>query len=430
MKYVENNNNHVAVILGGTVPHAELIRQLKDRGYRTVLIDYFVNPPAAAFADVHLRDSAMDYDAVLHIAKEYHADLILSSCLDQQINVAMRAAEELGIAHPFSSETARKVTDKKMMKKIMMDNDIPTARYRLVDDKVDIASINLNFPLIVKPADSCGSAGIYRIDTDDKEKFDAAVQKAAQFSPTNNVLVEEYITGTEMSVHGYVEAGEARILFGTCKISTLAGGITMQLSNLYIPRLKDSLQTKLETIANKIVKAFALPAYTPLFMQCIVKDDDIYVIEFSPRVAGGTSSEVARIYTGFDLISYSIDSYLGKQTTYQGRKLSKYVCCFPIYARDGIFDHITGAEELRGDGTVHHEILLKSKGDHIEWSKPSSANVMKYLIDGDSFDECFDKLKKADAATDIIDKDGKSMRGGASPRLTHEHFLERLSELI
>ena len=39
-------NKPIALILGGTVPHSELIKQLKERGYYTILIDYLLNPPA------------------------------------------------------------------------------------------------------------------------------------------------------------------------------------------------------------------------------------------------------------------------------------------------------------------------------------------------------------------------------------------------
>ena len=70
--------SNTAIVLGGTVPHASLLDKLKDRGYYTILIDYFDDPPAASHADLHLKDSAMDPDAVLRIAKEYDADLVLS----------------------------------------------------------------------------------------------------------------------------------------------------------------------------------------------------------------------------------------------------------------------------------------------------------------------------------------------------------------
>ena len=67
------NEKPVAIVLGGIVPHKNLLEKLKKRGYYTILIDYFENPPAAAAADLHLRESAMDKEAVLRAAKKYHA---------------------------------------------------------------------------------------------------------------------------------------------------------------------------------------------------------------------------------------------------------------------------------------------------------------------------------------------------------------------
>ena len=43
-----------AIILGGTIPHCELIQQLKSRGYYTILVDYYDNPPAKVYADMHI----------------------------------------------------------------------------------------------------------------------------------------------------------------------------------------------------------------------------------------------------------------------------------------------------------------------------------------------------------------------------------------
>ena len=105
----------VAIVLGGIVPHKNLLEKLKKRGYFTILIDYFENPPAAEAADLHLRESAMDKDAVLAAAKKYGAELVLCTCLDQQIGIACQVAEELGLPHPYSYEKALEVTNKEKM---------------------------------------------------------------------------------------------------------------------------------------------------------------------------------------------------------------------------------------------------------------------------------------------------------------------------
>lgn len=427
---MEQKNNKTAVVLGGTVPHGELIKLLKYRGYRTVLVDYFDNPPASQYADIHCKESAMDYDAVKKIAKQYGADLVLSSCLDQQMNIAMKVAEDLNLKHPFSSETAKKVTNKRLMKQIMIENGIPTAKYYVVDETVDLSGIELEFPIIVKPDDSCGSAGITKIKERDDYILKEAIRKACHFGFSGKAIVEEYIEGTEMGVHGYVENGKTRIILCTCKISIIEDNISKQLCNLYIPHIQSYIKKKLEDVMRHIVDAFDLPNDTPLFMQTIIRDGEVYVIEFSPRVAGGTTSGVAKEYAGFDLIDYSIESYIGiKKERKEVLELSKYVCCFPIYVKPGIFGEIEGCKELLSDGVVAKSIMLKQNGTEISNEKPSSANVMKYIIDGSTIDECFNKMMEADQRTEIYDMNGMSMKEGNS-RLTYKLLFEKIKVLL
>jgi formate-dependent phosphoribosylglycinamide formyltransferase (GAR transformylase) len=79
--------NPVAIVLGGTSPHIELIKNLKNRGYYVILVDYYENPPAKICADEHLQESALDKDKVLEIAQRRKASLVLSCCVDKFIPV-------------------------------------------------------------------------------------------------------------------------------------------------------------------------------------------------------------------------------------------------------------------------------------------------------------------------------------------------------
>ena len=38
-----------AIVLGGTNPHIELIRQLHERGYYVILVDFLPHPPAKPY---------------------------------------------------------------------------------------------------------------------------------------------------------------------------------------------------------------------------------------------------------------------------------------------------------------------------------------------------------------------------------------------
>lgn len=122
-----------ALILGGTAAHKELIRQLKKRGYHTILIDYFDNPPAKEDADEHVKISTLDKEAVLEYAKKTGVDLVISTSVDQANAVCCYVSEKLGLPFPYSYETALDMTDKTRMKQIMKENRIPTAEYIIAD---------------------------------------------------------------------------------------------------------------------------------------------------------------------------------------------------------------------------------------------------------------------------------------------------------
>lgn len=426
--YNENNENKpAAIILGGTIPHGLLIQLLKKRGFYTILIDYFMNPPAAEFVDIHYMESAMDLNSVVEVARRNDAQLIMSLCLDQQINIAIRASEELGIVHPFSSNLALQVTNKTLMKKIMMDGKIPTSKYYVVNERTNIDELELNYPVIVKPNDSCGSAGVDKLESPDGLR--EAIQNARQWGSSNEVIIEEYVVGTEMSVHCYVADGKTQVMFQSCRLVSMEENSYQLLCVLYLPKIKDRLKKELERIADQLVVKFGLPAYTPLFMQVIIKDDKISVLEFSPRISGDIASYAAVEDAGIDLLDCAVDSYIGKCKQPKKSEYKGYVCSCPFYCREGIFDHVTGTESLVSDGTIKKRLLLKAPGDHISTDKPSSSNVMKYVIEGNTPEECLDKLLKARTVTDIVDEDGNSIKDSRFV-LTEELLKEKLSELI
>ena len=93
------------------------------------------------------------------------AALVIATCVDQANVIACQVSETLGLPHPYSYETAATIANKGLMKARLIAHGMPTARFVHVRnaDAPDIGE--LRFPLVVKPADSNGSAGVRRADT-------------------------------------------------------------------------------------------------------------------------------------------------------------------------------------------------------------------------------------------------------------------------
>ena len=136
------NNKPIAIVLGGANPHKALIQNLKDRGYYTILMDFAENPVAKSVVDKHIRESALDTDKILEIASTLKADVVISTCGDQMNVVACYVAEKLGLPRPYDYKTALNVTNKLLMKQMMMENNIPTSKYYRIE-RVERISIHI-----------------------------------------------------------------------------------------------------------------------------------------------------------------------------------------------------------------------------------------------------------------------------------------------
>lgn len=399
----------IVLVLGGTVPHVSLVKKLKDRGYYTILIDFLDNPPAREFADEHIKESTLDKEKVTEIARERNAVAVLATCVDQANVTCCYAAEQLGLPHPYSYQTALDVTDKVRMKEIMWRNHIPTSHYVHVSNVEDALSQSLRYPLIVKPADSNSANGVKKVKDEDELKEYLPI--ALNYSRNGFAIVEEFITGREISAYSVIVNGKAHLLMAQERLSCIEGAEnTIKCYGSYTPaRISPKATLKIEPILTQIATAFHLDN-TPLFFQGIVDGDDINIIEFAPRVGGGISSQTIKFSTNFDIIDAAIDSYFCKPISFEGwHPQSKHYAVNQIYGKNGVYDHTTGVERILADKLIENISFYKNRGDYIDESRASSGRIGVMVFSADSENEIREKIKTVFNTIDCFDDNGNSM---------------------
>lgn len=399
----------VALVLGGTVPHVHLIELLKERGYYTILLDYTPNPPAKNYADEHLAVSTLDKDAVLKVASERNANLVISTNVDQANVTCCYVAEKLGLPKPYSYETALDVTDKQRMKRIMWEHEIPTSKYVQVGSIDDINELNLKYPLMVKPADSNSANGVKRAYN--IEELKACLPDALRFSRNGKAIVEEFVSGKEISAYGVVISGKAKVIMHQERVSVYDGEdkVIKCYASLAPSRISEVAAQKAEQILTQIAKAFCLNN-TPLFFQGIVNGDDISVIEFAPRVGGGISFQTIQEATGYDIIDAALDSFLNIPITYSDwHPMKGMYAVNQIYGADGIYDRTVGGEQLLRDGVINILSFYKHKGDAIDSSRASSSRIGVMVVDDKSEAGLRKKISDAFSKLDAFDENGRSI---------------------
>ncbi len=400
----------IAIVLGGTVPHVELVKQLKDRGYYTILIDYYDNPPAKIVADEHIKESTLDCDIVLRIAQERRADLVISTCIDQANLTACYVGEKLGLPIPYSYQTALNVTDKNKMKKIMLENDIPTSKYVTIKKIQDVENVDLQYPVMVKPADSNSSSGVKKA-TNQQELYDYT-RNAISLSRTNTAIVEEFKAGKEVSVYSFIEKGKAKILMTLEKHNATEGEdkVWKCYASTSPANLSSQMLHKIEKISTHIAKSFELDN-TPLFFQSIIQDDGINIIEFAPRIGGGLSYWQIMLHThGLNLIGLAIDSFLNIDVHLSNSCDYKVrTCVQQLLGLPCVFEGFSDYQHLKDDGTIYDLYQNKGKGVTINNTKANEERLGSILVVGTSREEILEKVKKAIFAIDAYDISGQSI---------------------
>lgn len=395
----------IAIVLGGTNPHISLIENLKSRGYYTVLIDYFENPPAKEAADEHVRESTLDTGKIIEIAKRFDASLVISTCIDHANATACFVAEQLNLPLPYSYKTALNVTDKQLMKSLMLTNDIQTSKHISVSS---IEELNenigkLNLPLVVKPSDCTGSKGVKKAEN--IEELKTYFADAKSFSRNDKVIVEEFVEGKEIQIDCFVRNGISKVIMVRQKIPLgLNNGLSMQTLGSIIPvNLPSEVNTEINNLANKIATVFEINNST-LFIQAIVdKDGQINVLEFAPRVGGGLSYKLVKSYTGIDVVDATVDTFLGKDHKISPEENNFFLHSIIVYAKEGVFDHVSGYEKLIEDSIIEEFYFFKTKGMEIGSDMSTKSRIGAFVVKSATKEDLNAKINQALARLSVFD---------------------------
>lgn len=400
----------VATVLGGVPSHIPLIENLKNRGYYTVLIDYLDNPPAKESADEHVQVSTLDRERVLEVAKNKNAAIVICACLDQPIPVACYVSKSLGLPHLYDYETSLSLTDKSLMKKILISCGIPTAKYMDVYTTEKTDNRHFRFPVVVKPADSTGSQGV-RIARNNRE-MELMIQKARKISLSDRVLIEEYMPGRELGVDCFVKNGDVKILMIREKVKLNHENLDDSLllaGSIYPISLSQHEKNEVKLVANKIAEAFGI-MNGPLLLQGVIDNQQFSIIEVAGRVGGGMNHKNILAACTVDVISETINAWIGNDVNINIKQNpGLFHAVNYIYARNGVFSKVAGLDALLNEDYISSYIIVKPYNSEFPKDLSSKNQVAKVIVKAKTHKALVEKIKHLFRYADIIDKSGESL---------------------
>ena len=375
------------LIISGGVEAADAAIRAKAMGLNVVVSDINPQAPGFAHADSCLIADVYGPDDTAAAAERYNRkirkiDGVICVAADAPMTTAA-VAERLGI-EGVSRETAMLASDKLAMKRRFAERGIliPWFSEVATPQELQRIAVERGRDLVIKPADSRGSRGVQRIAK--VQDLTKAFTFARSHSPTQRVMVEQYLDGPQVST-------ESIVVDGTC----------------YTPGFSDRNYEFLDTFAPYFIENGGdLPSHLPADIQAKVKDlvgraaaalgvkngtvkGDIvvhngepYVIELAARLSGGffCSREIP-LNTGVDFIANAIRVALRDPVDPRELEPKTQTPVIQRYAfpKAGRVVSIRGEEEARRIPGIADLIVTSQIGDVIPPhgdKRPSAAMVL------------------------------------------------------
>lgn len=349
-----------ALVVAGGMPQITLINQLKERGVETVLVDGSASPVALPYPDKFYNVNIFDIEAVKRVAVDEQVDFLITVCADQVLLVVAQISEELGLPWYLDYKTAKLVSDKELMKKLFVENGIPTSQY-VVMDEFDIERTRyLQYPLIVKPVDAYSSKGVKKV-LNEKE-LRTAFDEAKDISRSKKVIVEDFFDGEEISVDLFVEDGKVNILLISNSDKVKDDDYFAIFRGRCPVHASEELKAEIARVSQRIADVFCIKN-APMLIQMLTDGKKVTVLEFCARTGGAMKWLLIQHASGVDVIKGVIDLTMGiKPDIKVCEPETKYIVNDFIYCKPGVFDHLEGFDEQLEKGNITDCRMLRPKG--------------------------------------------------------------------
>jgi biotin carboxylase len=345
--------------------------------------------PVAA-ADRIMQQEPNGFDAVigtdgraLAVAAEVGRRLLLTANSAESLNVAAnkleqrRCAAAAGISQPRFA-------------------DVETSNWSV-------------FPAVVKPVDRSGSQGVLRADSH-AELIERVGQIREIVGLATSMIVEEFVSGTEVAVEGVLHAGVLTVLGTFDKPDTPTGPTFPETLLIRPARLDESTRRSAADLAQRCCDAIGLTE-GPVHVELIVADGSVWFIELAARTIGGLCGRTLRL-AGGSLERYILLSALGKPAPLVTEAVASGVLMLHV-PHDGAVEAVDGVDAALAVSGINDVVISVGVGERVE-ALPRGIRYLGFIFAaGDHPDDVETALRDADAKLTV--SINASMSGSTDP---------------
>lgn len=299
-----NKLKYKIAVIGTSEGQKGLLIAAERKGIEAIAFSVPGKNDYSHLAKKHYNISVDDVDNIVEICKAEGVCGVVSNGSDFTAKYANEISYKLGL--PCNDPIAyRKASDKYYVReKTQKIEELAKINHYLYRE-----GFIPKFPCIVKPQISGGKNGLSIAY--DMESFNKAINYARNNSDCE-ILIEDYITGLELSVEVLSFNGSHRVI-QTCEAETSGQPHFVEVAHHLPANISNVTLKKIERIVPNILDAINFKNGATDIEMMVDDKDNIYLIEVNLRGAGGNiTNDLVPLSTGYDYLGGLIDISMGK----------------------------------------------------------------------------------------------------------------------
>ncbi|WP_444996445.1 ATP-grasp domain-containing protein [Aliikangiella sp. IMCC44359] len=314
-------------------------------------------------------------DELIHFLKAQHQclnfDGVLTIC-DYYIDTVAKVAQSLNLPQAFSSNVSSEC-QKHLVRQAIEKEGLPNPKYVIAKNWQETinGAVEIGFPLIIKPSDLASSAFVTLVNNVDELKQAFSKLEAFTHNFRDQIrepiwLLEEYLTGEEVSVEACTHQGVTTIIGITDK-SLTGFPYFIEDGHMFPAKLEPEMVERIESYVIDVLNAVGHD-HGISHTEVKLTPDGLRIIEINPRPGGNYIAELIQRVASIDMLSIHIDLALNQKPdlSHLNNIKGSAAIKFLVPEEIGLVKSISGVESLQSDPNVIRSDIKSLVGRQLE----------------------------------------------------------------
>jgi len=370
------------MIIGAGFGQLPAISKSKKMGLNVIAIDKNPNAIGMSIADFSYPIDILDIDNSIKVALKHKIDGVMTMQTDLPVPTVGAINDALGLTG-IGFEVASRCSNKISTRMAFNNAGIPQPKFGIAKSCQELYELSneIGFPCIIKSADSSGSRGVSKVCT--VSDIVDAFNEALKYSRLNEVLIEEYVTGTEIGAQTFSVNGRCESVFIHNDIVNPAPYM-VPIGHSFPFEMPESKIIDIKDTIAKAVNSLGItdgPANVDLILDA---NSNPKLIEIGARIGATCLPELVEYHSGIDWVEQAILNAINESVKLSPRK-NQPVTAFIIQApKDGILLSYSIPEHiLNHPNVLEFEITVK-EGDEISLLRKGTDRIGKIIVTASS----------------------------------------------